>query len=195
MCADHRGALCGETARRDLRGGRQVAGVPSLIMNTEQVKSKITEKGYTLHDPLSESQIRAFEVKHEIKLPQDYRDFITKIGCGGDGPPDYNLDPFDIDEDFPNLSKPFPFTTHWIWELGDESNEGGMEDLNSGNICLGTDGCGVDWYIIVSGPQRGKIWMISGEGIQPLFPSRTFSEWYAAWLDGETEWFQQLELA
>ena len=30
-CAFTRGALCGKTARRDLRGGRQATDVPTLI--------------------------------------------------------------------------------------------------------------------------------------------------------------------
>ena len=39
-----------------------------------------------LNDPISEPDVASFEQKHGILLPPDYREFITRIGNGGDGP-------------------------------------------------------------------------------------------------------------
>src|SRR4051794_12354995 len=76
---------------------------------------------YRLNPPLPVAVIQAFEVRHRVRLPEDYRLFITEIGNGGAGP--YcGLLPFGKDDDdrdweggglVGDLSKPFPHTTAW----------------------------------------------------------------------------------
>jgi len=41
---------------------------------------------FRLNDPSPESAVAAFERKHSIHLPADYRNFLTMIGNGGAGP-------------------------------------------------------------------------------------------------------------
>ncbi|MEZ6143365.1 MAG: SMI1/KNR4 family protein [Zavarzinella sp.] len=41
---------------------------------------------YELNPPLPIQQIQEFEAKYGVKLPEDYREFITEIGNGGAGP-------------------------------------------------------------------------------------------------------------
>jgi len=41
---------------------------------------------YKLRPPRPAAEIEAFETRHGIELPQDYRYFITEIGDGGAGP-------------------------------------------------------------------------------------------------------------
>ena len=41
---------------------------------------------YKLNPPLPVSVIEAFEQRHGVSLPEDYRRFITEIGNGGAGP-------------------------------------------------------------------------------------------------------------
>jgi hypothetical protein len=68
---------------------------------------------------------------------------------------------------------------------GEKSDEGDEEQIAWGGICLGTDGCGMYWHLIVTGPERGMPWMLAGEGIQPLCPKRPFLQWYEDRLDGK----------
>ena len=89
----------------------------------------------------------------------------------------------------PHVAQPFPFTKPWGWEDGDTSEEGTRDEVGRGSICVGNDGCGMYWFVIVTGPERGNVWMICGEGIQPTVPKRDFLQWYEEWLDGVREWW------
>ncbi len=167
-----------------------------------RLKRKISECGKSLHPPLSESRVVGFEVKHSIALPEGYRRFLTEVGNGGDGPPDYGLVPLGCGpassyqpeveywEQLRNIGKPFPFTEPWVWERGDKSHEGSIEQVRHGSLYLGTDGCGMNWHLIVTGPDRGSIWWITGEGMQHTFPKRDFLTWYIDWLEGVESWWE-----
>ena len=76
---------------------------------------------YKLNPPLPASVIEAFEGRHGVSLPEDYRRFITEIGDGGAGPC-YGVLPFGKDDDdrdweggglVGDPSRPFPHTTSW----------------------------------------------------------------------------------
>lgn len=71
-----------------------------------------------------------------------------------------------------------------------------MESVyGDGSLVLGTDGCGMYWHLIVTGPQRGHVWLISGEGAQPFgaeFGNTTsrsgFGGWVQHWVERK-DWF------
>ncbi len=42
--------------------------------------------GFRLNPPLAEDAIEDFERQHSIRLPSDFREFISKIGDGGRDP-------------------------------------------------------------------------------------------------------------
>ena len=76
---------------------------------------------YKLNPPLPVSVIEAFEGRHGVSLPEDYRLFITEVGDGGAGPY-YGLLPFGKDDDdrdweggglVGDPGRPFPHTTAW----------------------------------------------------------------------------------
>jgi len=43
------------------------------------------------------------------------------------------------------------------------------------------------WHI--TGPERGNIWWICGEDIQPTAPNWDFLQWFEDWLDGVMDWW------
>lgn len=161
-----------------------------------RIKVKLKDRVSQLNPRLKVAEVEEFERLHGVKLPREYREFIIHIGNGGIGPPDYGMYALGTTEtqlqqfrrpekqDLSRIGEPFPFTKFWVWENGETSYEGNDSQVSNGSILLGTDGCGMDWQLIVTGPDRGIPWMISSEGIQPVCPKRTFLQWYEDWLDG-----------
>ncbi|MEU8669185.1 SMI1/KNR4 family protein [Streptomyces anulatus] len=134
--------------------------------------------------PAGPEAVRSFETEHGIVLPEPYRTFVAEI-CDGlrEGPPDYGLLPFaktpsDWGSDRPErlLAEPFPLTEAWLWEadgdgaaLSEQEFDDRVEPVyNHGSLVLGTDGCGMYWHLIVTGPQRGHVWLIDENGAIPF---------------------------
>lgn len=181
-------------------------GAPAVRLDTpslERLMAKLAARGIDLPPPLSEAEVAAFEHRHQIRLPEEYREFLARVGNGGPGPPFYGLLPLGATSDggipewFANgydglLAEPFPLSTYWVWETDEEipDLEDRLASLRFGNLCLGTDGCGLYWLLIVSGPERGQIWSVGDGAIQPLAPRHTFHSWYEYWLDGGDDWYR-----
>lgn len=162
-----------------------------------RILDRVRAKRLKLHPVLTEEAIREFEHRHGIELPAGYRLFLNSVGDGGAGPPYYGLarlgdasddmrpEEQDLWRKLPLVREPFPFTHAWVWEAGEASDEGGEADVDRGTIYLGNDGCGMYWHLVVTGPDRGIPWQLTGEGIQPVCPKCGFLEWYEDWLDGK----------
>jgi hypothetical protein len=160
--------------------------------------------------PLGWEGVREFERRHGVVLPEPYRTFVAEIADGWRaGPPDHGLVPLaSLPPDWGNgrpervLSRPFPLTRGWYWD--DEGAEpcaeldARIEEVfNHGSVVLGTDGCGMYWHLVVTGPQRGHIWLITGEGAGPFgaeFGFTTarpgFAGWVGHWSAGRS-WFDE----
>lgn len=172
-----------------------------MSLQVDRILKKVQSKGRVLNAPISERAVQDFEVAHGIQVPDGYREFLLRAGNGGDGPPEYGLGPLGLPAndmsaeqarwwvELRDVKKPFPFTSTWVWEDGQESEEGTEEQVNFGSIYIGNDGCGAYWHLIVSGPERGNVWMIAGEGVTPACPKRDFLTWYEDWLDGKDSFY------
>jgi hypothetical protein len=167
----------------------------------QRIRRKIAASSKTLNPCLNQRMVEAFEDRHGIRLPEEYREFLLMIGNGGYGPPSYGVsrlgetasdmgkDEKDFWTGLPRIKEPFPFTKPWIWEDGDGSEEGAREQVDCGSIYVGNDGCGQYWHLIVTGPERGNVWQFCGVGIAPTEPRRDFLRWYEDWLDGVKSWW------
>jgi hypothetical protein len=133
---------------------------------------------YRLNPPLSEGEIQAFEADHGIRLPEDYRLFLRRVGDGGPGP-GYGLATLARAAAVGNPRSPFPFE-----RVDDDYLDDALERWDcemSGALELCDHGCGGYSCLVVNGPQSGIIW--DGTGAE-LFPTTTgFLEWYRTWAD------------
>ncbi|WP_432087620.1 SMI1/KNR4 family protein [Streptomyces sp. bgisy095] len=161
--------------------------------------------------PAGWEAVRTFETEHGIVLPEPYRTFVAEV-CDGlrAGPPHYGLLPFaqapsDWGAGRPErlLAEPFPLTEAWLWEedeevLSEEEFEARTDSVyDHGSLLLGTDGCGMYWHLVVTGPQRGHVWLIDENGAIPfgtrpgtsLMPGTPgFTGWATHWTQGRS-WF------
>lgn len=80
---------------------------------------------FRINPPIPVDEVRDFEARHRIRLPEEYRDFIVHVGNGGAGP-GYGLFPLGMEnrgyDTLPwtegdwlvgVLSEPFPHTEPW----------------------------------------------------------------------------------
>jgi hypothetical protein len=162
--------------------------------------------------PLGWPDLLAFESKHNITLPEPFRTFTATIANGcPNGPPYYGLIPLGhkgtsnnpIPDHELNLASSFPLTKPWLWEENSDPPEGypGEEPdsqiLLRGCLELGTDGCGMDWCLIVTGEQRRQIWQIVDTGAVPFGEMFScpgeggFVEWVKCWAEGKG-WFGEM---
>ena len=159
---------------------------------------------YFLNPPVRKNVLSRFENKHNIVLPDEYREFLLSIGDGGAGP-GYGLQP--MKESLIGYlqqplapSQPFPYTnadTERIIHIHLEEKRRGVEvELRhtvllgtSGYICLSDHGCGERSLLIISGEQRGKVWYAYARQGHPQFVgdsrkfrSISFLDWYENWI-------------
>jgi hypothetical protein len=155
--------------------------------------------------PVAESVVSAFESRHSIALPGDYRLFVTTVSRGGIGPA-YGLVPFEETPTFERevsdtvVENPFPYTEaynpyddprlvdYWRREASGQLQKG--EYLRrkssevSGTLVLCHEGCGHLHLLVVHGPDHGRMWIdstVSDGGYAPLGVG--FLGWYERWLD------------
>lgn len=153
---------------------------------------------YRMNPTLSEAEVRAFEEEHSVRLPEDYRQFLQRVGNGGAGP-DYGLfklgemdDGFDFgpfDHFIGDLSEPFPHTQAWndlsgepedISAQDEEEYERQLEAFDerywnsanmNGAIPICHSGCALRLWLVLNAPEKGNIWQDNRAdqgGIEPL---------------------------
>jgi len=143
--------------------------------------------GTQLHPCLAAAEILAFEQKHAIRLPEEYRAFLQEVGNGGSelfplGEMDEGFDvrPWQEGDAFiGRLAAPFPYTAAWNdltgypeydkakehdeqWLAGYERKLDAFElrywvPLN-GAIPIAELGCAIRLWLVVAGPERGNVW-------------------------------------
>ena len=146
--------------------------------------------GFRLNPPLSEWQVRDFEDRHGIRLPEGYRLFLLHLGDGGAGPY-YGLHPLSRALDLADeptegdLARPCPLVPgmpreeDWLERLGCSADE-----CFRGTIPIVHQGCTHYSLLVVSGAARGRVVNVDEDLQPPHFPDDPdFLSWYERWLD------------
>lgn len=171
--------------------------------------------------PISEKEAAEFEREKGVKLPADYRRFITTTASAGTQPfyglygllepkPGYEFNPI--------VEKTFPYTLHnplLIADLTDEEYnalyaEGAEESYIWGFILLCHEGCGMESILVLNTEDEetyGTVWFydLSNDfGIAPLLSPKNgkpmhFLDWLEYWVDRkmgmeEDDWFSFMEI-
>lgn len=149
---------------------------------------------FVLNTTLTESEVAAFESKHRITLPADYRAFLLQAGNGGAGPY-YGLLPLerwndgDLCNDLDLLSNPSLLTPDLTTQTPLEERFGfDWERCLRGAITICHQGCAYYALLIVTGAYRGFVVNINSDGSGALFSDHAdFLSWYERWLDDRIE--------
>lgn len=146
-----------------------------------------------LDPPISLKEVEAMEARYGFRLPDAYREFITKVGNGGRLPPLHpqadtgpsRLLPFQDGPALQKASLDFPLSESWEWDtdpdFSGDSPEGAQKLAcvqENGILPLIDEeiGGGQTYFLIVSGPRRGEVWERDEHGTLRL-PGCTFWDW------------------
>jgi hypothetical protein len=172
--------------------------VHRILEKLEQVRSRglscfgSEKHGFRLNPALTEAELEAFEKKHNIQLPGDYRAFLRHAGNGGAGPY-YGLlrleewDGFlgwltdDYRVDF--LSQPCPLYPDLVRK---EEWRDQFADVcpYQGTLSLAHEGCSYVVQLVVTGRHAGRVVRVDAEGQPPLMvPEADFLSWYESWVN------------
>jgi tetratricopeptide (TPR) repeat protein len=159
--------------------------------------------------PIPEAEISKFELRNNIRLPEEYRNFITNIGNGGIGPIS-GIEPLDVSADNKNLQLPWTNPTNFnelykyddAVESEDEYDErvdALFDDENSvesaiydakdhGVITIANDGCGANVILVINGENKGELWLdLTNNEDGLVFLTKSFLGWYLNWLKEQIE--------
>jgi hypothetical protein len=142
---------------------------------------------FALNPRLPEAEVAAFERAHGIRLPEDYRRFLTEVGNGGAGP-HYGLFPLGWHLAMRSLepwragdgsvgipSQPFRHSRRWNRVAGKPDEDAvpaseydaAMDEwqvayfdcrLMDGAVPLANLGCGLSEWLVVTGLEAGTVW-------------------------------------
>ncbi len=191
----------------------RIAGIKEKLETLKKKQDEDTSDTYKINyvmaETATEEELKKFEDEHKIKLPEDYREFLLKIGNGGAGP-FYGL--FSLqdgteraDEDSSQegdqitnaLEKDFPISNKAVEKFVDSYNayiaEGDDDKVQyfdvpepmTGVISLCDYGCGWTYILVVKGEQVGKVWF-AGDYLSPCPIDKvqwSFLDWYEDWVN------------
>lgn len=182
------------------------------IMDLNEIKNKLRKlielnplgEYRFINEALTEQAVLDFESKHDIKLPNDYRLFITNLFDGGVGPE--QIMPLEFWDSVHNavylgslgnkLSEPFLLNNEWKDDYNSQEDDDENFEYNSvvnGTIRLCHIGCGNFLFLVVNGNEYGNIWIDDRASNGEIVPLKnglvddriTFEKWYNNWLDSE----------
>jgi hypothetical protein len=160
-----------------------------LKSKVEVIKKLDVKNRYLFSGVASLRNIEAFEEKYEVRLPEDFKLFITKVTKGikdqmyGDAIfEETNFANYvaDLDEESHNPYIEFPVTKR----TKDGTHGFDYDELTNGSIWLAGTGCGNGYVLIVKGKAKGQVWQDELASNSEVIPSeKDFSHWIHSQLD------------
>lgn len=156
---------------------------------------------YRVYEKLTAKELADWQAKNQVTLPESYTQFLTRVGNGGAGPyygiysiekaTSYTdsalttkcvLHPGMTKEEWNHLTEPLINDE----DISDLEYDAARDRVLGGMLCIGTQGCEYDMYLVIEGKHRGKIVYTSD-----FYPDRpfffvyedNFLDWYERWLD------------
>ena len=140
---------------------------------------------FKLNPTVPESEIVAFETLHNLRLPQDYRDFLLHLSNGGVGPP-YGIYCFEesIRRYEEGTTKMWPGMPECV-APENERIDFDWDPFLQGTLPIMTEGCGKSVHLVLKGEFKGRVVHLDEEmDGGPVFTwDAGFLSWFERWLD------------
>nr|WP_145405127.1 SMI1/KNR4 family protein [Paenibacillus xylanexedens] len=157
---------------------------------------------YKVDKKLSTKELAQWQANNQVTLPEPYALFLTEVGNGGAGPyyGIYSIEKATSYTDSHALTTKcvlHPKMTKEEWnhlieplisdeDISDLEYEAARDQVLGGMLCIGTQGCEYDMYLILEGTNRGKV--VYTSDFHPDHPfffvyEEHFLDWYERWLD------------
>ncbi|MCG7408328.1 SMI1/KNR4 family protein [Paenibacillus sp. ACRRX] len=157
---------------------------------------------YRVNEKLTAKELADWQAKNQVALPEPYTQFLTNVGNGGAGPY-YGI--YSIGEATSHIDSSVlatkcvlhPEMTKEEWnrltsplisdeDISDLEYEAVRDQVMGGMLCIGTQGCEYDMYLVIEGKYRGRI--VYTSDFYPDHPfffvyEDNFLDWYERWLD------------
>lgn len=154
-----------------------------------QIKKLDKTNRYNFSKKTSLDDILIFEKKYELKLPEDFKDFVTNV-TNGITDNEFNDVIFDeinfinyfadLDDENHNPYIEFPV----IERTKDGTNGFDYDELTNGVIGLAGTGCGNGYMLIIKGKAKGQVWLDELASNSEVIPwHKDFSSWINSKLD------------
>ena len=164
---------------------------------------------YKIGNPVTITEVEAFERQYNIELPECYKAFVLHIGNGGTegksnaAGPNYGVYAFgnyleELCEDpkisLQNSVKIHPKLSAKEWkeitevidhdDTTDEEYEQQLQQIYGGILPILSQGCTYLNAIVLNGPHKGKVVNLDMDLNRPMFCyEANFFDWYERWLD------------
>jgi tetratricopeptide (TPR) repeat protein len=148
----------------------------ALRATLDRIAALRPEGDWTTGEAWTEDEIAAFEQKHGLTLPPEYRAYLRDFGDGGPG--FVRITPLEgrPETELERASKPFRVTTSArIFPLRDAAL--------SGTIELGPTDAHVMAYLVVTGSRAGEVWVDGTPADGTFAREGTFGELMMQWID------------
>ncbi|RKN85950.1 SMI1/KNR4 family protein [Paenibacillus ginsengarvi] len=157
---------------------------------------------YKVQEKLTGKALEDWQAKHRVTLPEPYAQFLMQVGNGGAGPyygmysleeatsyTDTNalaakcaLHPGMSKEEWNQLAEPLISDEN----ITDPEYDAARAKVLGGMLCIGTQGCEYDMYLVLEGKHRGRI--VYTADFYPDHPfffvyEDSLLDWYERWLD------------
>jgi hypothetical protein len=175
--------------------------------------------GFATVGPMDQPEVRRIEEEMGVSLPPEYRSFLLRFGDGQVGPGWFRR----VWEGLtPQSKRPFPLSEPFLGccspshtRLQEKAQQVEYKRLleawnpipkDDGVLSICDYGCAICGLLVLNGPFRGKVWVLSGDAAyygpfggsealhdeyapiewEPTEIPRdyTFFEWYESWLEG-----------
>lgn len=156
----------------------------------QEVRERLDKLGVIPRPPLKREEIAAFQERSGVKLPNEYVDFLLKIGDGFEVQLQnfcYKFPPLaEAHYDPEGIGKRFSHREAWCWEDDDTATDRKIAAATTnGQLELVDCGCGRSFRLILRGGAKGEVWDVTDVGIAPYDNGLDFLDWLKDFLDGK----------